>query len=68
MSRKIVAMLTLSIALFVLLPGGRAQSQAKPLTNSDIVKMTKSGLAESTILAVVQASPSDRLIAFIGTL
>ncbi len=36
-----------------------AQQSSKALTNSDVIKMTKSGLAESTILAVIQASPSN---------
>jgi hypothetical protein len=36
-----------------------AQNQTKPLTDADIIKMTKSGLGESTILAVIQASPAN---------
>jgi hypothetical protein len=47
----LVAALTLST--------GWAQTQAKPLTNGDIIKMTKSGLGESTILAVIQATPAN---------
>jgi hypothetical protein len=38
---------------------GWAQNQAKPLTDDDIIRMTKSGLGESTILAVMQASPAN---------
>jgi hypothetical protein len=59
MSPKIRVLLTFAVALLGLPLVARAQSQAKPLINSDIIKMTKSGLAESTILAVVQASPAN---------
>jgi hypothetical protein len=51
----------LSIALVVTMTisVGWAQNQAKPLTDDDIIRMTKSGLGESTILAVIQASPAN---------
>ena len=35
------------------------QQSTKALSNEDIIKMMKSGLAESTILAVIQASPTN---------
>jgi hypothetical protein len=59
MSHKIKVTLTIAIVLLVLPLADRAQSQAKPLTNNDIIKMTRSSLAESTILVVVQASPTN---------
>ena len=46
-------------AVLAVVPASRAQQPAKALTNSDIIKMTKSGLAESTILAVMQAGPAN---------
>ena len=51
---------SLSIAVIVTLAVsiGWAQSQTNPLTDDDIIRMTKSGLGESTILAVMQASPA----------
>src|ERR1700676_2123576 len=51
---------SLGIALIVTLAVsiGWAQSQTNPLTDDDIIRMTKSGLGESTILAVMQASPT----------
>ena len=51
----------LSIALIVTLAIsiGWAQSQTNPLTDDDIIRMTKSSLGESTILAVMQASPAN---------
>jgi len=36
-----------------------AQQAPKPLTNADVVKMAKAGLAESTIIAAIQANPTD---------
>jgi len=51
-------MAVLSTALVITL-ALHAQQPTKPLTNSDIIKMTKSGLAESTILAVIRASHSN---------
>jgi hypothetical protein len=50
---------TLALLLFAVALAGRGQSQMSPLTNNDVIKMTKSGLAESSILAVIQANPSD---------
>jgi hypothetical protein len=50
---------TLALGLFAAALAGRAHSQTKPLTDSDVIKMTKSGLGESTILAVIQASPCN---------
>src|SRR5262249_55978760 len=35
------------------------QQNARALNDIDIINMTKSGLAESTILAVIQASPTN---------
>jgi len=35
------------------------QQNSKALTNTDIIKMTKAGLGESTILALIQASPAN---------
>ena len=51
----------LGIALIVTLAVsiGWAQSQTNPLTDDDIIRMTESGLGESTILAVMQASPAN---------
>jgi hypothetical protein len=51
----------LGIALIVTLAVsiGWAQNQTNPLTDNDIIRMTTSGLGESTILAVMQASPAN---------
>lgn len=38
---------------------GAGQQSTKALSNDDIIKMTKSGLAENTILVVIQASPTN---------
>ncbi len=46
-------------AVLAVVPASRAQQQTKTLTNSDIIKMATSGLAESTILAVMQVSPAN---------
>jgi hypothetical protein len=51
----------LSIALIATLAIsiGWAQNQTNPLTDDDIIRMTKSGLGESTILAVIPAIPAN---------
>ena len=49
-------------AIFFLLLGATlacAQTAPKALTNDDIIKMVQGGLAESTIIALIQASPSN---------
>jgi hypothetical protein len=52
---RLVIALVVTLAISV----GWAQNKTKPLTDDDIIRMTKSGLGESTILAVVQASPAN---------
>lgn len=49
----------LPAALLALLACGAAQQPAKPLTNADIVKLAKAGLAESAIVATIQANPGQ---------
>ena len=54
-------MLARACVLAVLVSAGllAAQQAPKPLTNADVVKMAKAGLAESTIIAAIQANPTD---------
>jgi hypothetical protein len=57
---KIRIVTILVMALFVAkIAMPSPQQNSKALTNTDIIKMTKAGLAESTILAVIQASPAN---------
>ena len=57
---KIRIVTILVMALFVAKIGmPSTQQNSKALTNTDIIKMTKAGLTESTILAVIQASPAN---------
>jgi hypothetical protein len=51
--------LGLALVAALTISAGWAQNQAKPLTDGDVIKMTKSGLGESTILAVIQATPAN---------
>lgn len=55
--RSLAILLTLSI-LF-LSSGATAQQDKTPLTNDDIVKMLKVGLPESTVVTVIQVSPTN---------
>jgi hypothetical protein len=61
MTKRITRALFMAVfgAAFAITPAINAQQSTKPLTNSDVVKMTKSGLAESTILTVIRASQSN---------
>ncbi len=40
-------------------PAMAAQETGKPLTNQDVIDMVKSGLQESTVVAAIQANPTN---------
>jgi hypothetical protein len=49
----------LTIAVISMAFVGQLSSQRKPVTNDDVINMVNSGLAENTILAVIQTSPAN---------
>jgi hypothetical protein len=61
MTKRMISALFVAVVgtVLAITPATNAQQPTKPLTNGDVIKMTKSGLAESTILAVIRANRSN---------
>jgi hypothetical protein len=57
MRKKMFCLALLSVFVFSL--SVVAQQTKKPLTNSDVVEMTKAGLTENTIILAIQQGPSQ---------
>ena len=56
MIRQTLISAVLASALFI--SAATAQTSAKPLTNDDVLSLTRTGLAENTILTVIGAQAS----------
>jgi hypothetical protein len=48
---------TMSLLLFALTAFGQTGKQPKPLTNADVLEMSRAGVPESTILLAIQKTP-----------
>jgi hypothetical protein len=52
---RLTKIASVTIAIFLILTPLTAQQSTAPLTNADVVKMVKAGLAETTIVAAIAA-------------
>ncbi len=60
MFRSFSRLLALSLYLVIaIVAATAAQETLKPLTNQDVIDMVKSGLQESTVVAAIQANPTN---------
>ena len=60
MLQSLIRSLTLSLCwAMTIVPATVAQESGNPLTNQDVIDMMRSGLQESTIVAAIQANPTN---------
>ena len=56
---RLTKIASVTIAIFLILTALPAQQNAAPLTNADVMKMVKAGLAETTIVAAIAANDTQ---------